>query len=108
MVIKEDFKMSRNKDYTNYKNMVNLKTQVLEETETVKTVKAESFKSAIVFNCNQLNVREKPSRDSKIVDVLDKDTEIRIKESESTKDFYKILTILGVTGYCMKEYISVE
>lgn len=67
----------------------------------------ESVLEAIVVNCSKLNVREKPSSDAKILCELKKGSVVLIETENSTDTFYKIVTITGIEGYCVKEYISV-
>ena len=55
-----------------------------------------------IVNVKLLNVRKEPSKESDVVEILDKDTTIEIFESESTKDFYKI-----TNGYVMKQFIDI-
>jgi len=61
-----------------------------------------------VKDCDKLNVRSEPNPDAKVLCRLDKDAEVQIDKSTSTKDFYKITTASGVSGYCMKKYISAK
>lgn len=61
-----------------------------------------------IRDCDKLNVREEPSIESKILCKLDKLSEVQIDKSKSTKEFYKILTSTGVSGYCMKKYMSIK
>ena len=69
------------------------------EEEVVKEV--EETLTGIV-NVKLLNVRKEPSKESDVVEILDKDTTIEIFESESTKDFYKT-----TDGYVMKQFIDI-
>lgn len=75
-------------------------TPVIEEKVTVYIGK--------IRDCDKLNVREEPTIDSKVVCKLDKLSEVQIDKSNSTRDFYKILTSTGVNGYCMKKYMSIK
>ena len=71
----------------------------------------ETIESAIVVNCVKLNVREKPSRDSKILCVLDKDTELTVAIENSTEDFYKVYCSSNdvlFEGYCIKTFIAIK
>ncbi len=61
-----------------------------------------------VSGWGKLNVREKPSVKSKVVCVIDVETEVIIDEQESTGEFYKVCTATGVEGFCMKKFIAVE
>lgn len=61
-----------------------------------------------IRDCEKLNVREKPDINSKVLCKLDKNSEVEIEKSESTKEFYKVCTSSGINGYCMKKYIYVK
>lgn len=60
-----------------------------------------------VVECDQLYVRSEASVDSEPLGVIKRDTKVRIYESESTDDFYSVCTETGLTGFCMKKFISV-
>lgn len=60
-----------------------------------------------VVNCSKLRVRESDNKEANIVEILNKGAVIEICLTDSTEDFYKINTITGVSGYCMKDYISI-
>lgn len=85
----------------------------IEETKVEETVLSEHTEKVTVYigkirDCDKLNVREKPNADAKVLCKLDKDSEVQIEKAESTKDFYKVYTSSGVSGYCMKKYMSVK
>ena len=61
-----------------------------------------------IRDCDKLNVREEPTTEAKVICKLDKLSEVQIDKTNSTKDFYKILTSTGVNGYCMKKYMSIK
>lgn len=60
-----------------------------------------------VVECDQLYVRSEASVDSEPLGIIKRDTVVRIYESESTDDFYSVCTETGLTGFCMKKFISV-
>lgn len=67
----------------------------------------DPIKDAKVVNCRQLNMREQPSADAKILCVINESTPIKVNVLDSTQDFYKV--IMGRTeGYCMKKFIEVK
>lgn len=70
--------------------------EVSTEPETVK---------GVVFNCVKLNVREKPVAGSRVVKIIDVDTELAVTTDESFGIFYKVCTTSGVEGYCVKDYV---
>lgn len=62
----------------------------------------------VVTDCLKLNVRKNPNSASNVVCAIDCLTEVVIDEIESTEDFYKIYTVSGVEGFCMKKYIALK
>lgn len=75
--------------------------------EEVKEPEKPKFKIGFVHNCERLNVREEPSIKSGIVRVLDKEAEVKVDESKSTKDFYRVIAG-DFNGYCMKKFIQIK
>lgn len=61
-----------------------------------------------VDGCDKLNVRKESTKDSEVLCVLDKLSEVTINLSNSTEDFYKIMTSEGIEGYCMKKFITIK
>lgn len=74
--------------------------------ETVETVKLPENVKGVVANCAKLNVRAEPTLDGDIVSVLDVMSEIEINLSESTDEWFKICTTVGVEGYCMRKFVD--
>ncbi len=65
----------------------------------------------IVVNCQKLNVRRCPRIDpnpASVVAVLNALTEVEIDAKKSTDDFYKIFTVVGVEGFCLKKFIAIR
>lgn len=99
------------KDYTKFSKDDNKKVVV--ETVNVPEVKepekVEKVKPTIgiVTDCIKLNVRKEPNTDAEIVCTIDASTDLVINENESTEDFYKICTVAGIEGYCVKRYITI-
>ena len=83
-------------------------TEELIETPVVEEVPAaeEDSEKTGVVTCAKLNVREKPSKDSKILIVINEKTEVIINLDESTEEFYKVY-VLGYAGYCVKQFIQI-
>ena len=76
---------------------------ICEQLEDPKTAKG------VVSNCTALRVRKDPSvKSNNIISVIDVKTEVEINLDESKEDWYKITTKGGVTGFCMKDYITVK
>ena len=68
-------------------------------------------KVGIVANCEKLNLRRSPLKDSdgvNIITVLLPGVVVVIDEDESTPNFYKVITEDGLEGYCMRQFIEVK
>ena len=68
-------------------------------------------KVGIVANCEKLNLRRSPLKDSdgaNIITVLFPGVAVVIDEDESTSNFYKVITEDGLEGYCMRQFIEVK
>ena len=75
-----------------------------------ETLKKES-KVGIVANCEKLNLRRSPLKDSdgaNIITELLPGVAVVIDEDESTPNFYKVTTETGLEGYCMKQFIELS
>lgn len=107
------------KDYTKYGKTNEVVEPVVEaaaepvvETPVVEAVEVVEPgdclllpKAGRVFNCSRLNVRVAPKPGAAVVCEIPCNTKVEINEAESTDDFYKIYTVSGVEGFCMKTYI---
>lgn len=83
--------------------------EVAKPVEPVKTAKPEPVKVkrlGVVVNCDLLNVRERPSRNAAILCMLLCDSEVEIVDDVGA--FYKVITEVGLEGFCMKDYINVR
>lgn len=85
-------------------------TTTVPEVSTAANVEPEApvepeAKNGVVFNCVKLNVREKPVAGSRVVSIIDANTELTVTTDESIGNFYKICTASGVEGYCVKDYV---
>lgn len=115
--------MSKHHNYQNYSKPNNQPvepTPVVEE-EVVETVEEtieepvveETVEevpvslTGVVSGCKKLNVRKLPSPYEEVLCVLNEKTKVEIDEVNSTEDFYKVTTVSGVEGYCMKKFITV-
>ena len=81
------------KDVTKKEEVVGVEEEAVKEVEETLTG---------IVNVQLLNVRKETSKESDVVEILDKDTTIEIFESESTNDFYKT-----TDGYVMKQFIDI-
>ena len=80
------------------------------ETATEETVETPPVRIYLgkIKNCDKLNVREEPKADAKVLCKLDKTSEVEIDMDNSTSDFYKVYTSSGVSGYCMKKFMTTK
>lgn len=79
--------------------------ETVEESEVAEEDPVVFFRG-IVANCKLLNVREKADKDSKVLCVIKEGDEVQIKMSESLDNWYKVVTVTGIEGHCMKQYIN--
>ena len=81
----------------------------VKEVKTAKAPKKPKVTKGVVSNCASLRVRKEPAvKSDNTISVIDANVEVEINMDESTKDWYKITTKGGVTGFCMKDYITVK
>lgn len=97
--------MSKKFDYTKYSKEEPIEVSV-PNTNEVETY-APKDRYGVVVDCAKLNIREQPSTESEVVGQIDASTELVIQfyEDEEDSAFYKICTVSGIEGYCMKRYI---
>ena len=97
---------------TNYNKMSEKpvkETKVVDTAEEVTVAPPPEPVFGFVSNCRKLNVRQKPNKDADVVCVINKDTEVLIDKTKSTKKFYKVSSPNGpIDGFCMKEYITIK
>ena len=62
----------------------------------------------IVSGCNKLNIRQESSKTSGIKTEVSANTKLTIDLKKSNDEWYKVSTESGVTGFCMKKYVTVE
>ena len=62
--------------------------------------------SGVVTDCVKLNVHKEPSPDAEVVAVIELLSEVAVDMDASSEGFYKICTVAGIEGYCMKKYIA--
>lgn len=97
----------------NNNQSVIIKTEVKEPELVVTEPEVKEPETTImvcfVTGCKRLNVRKEPSKDAKILCVINEDEELTVDMMQNDAgDFYKVRTSKGVDGYCMKQYISVK
>lgn len=77
--------------------------------EEVVSAPTEPPISGIVSNCNKLNVRSAPTKEAKVICIIDAKTKIIIDPDTSTDDWFHVYLTEGdgTEGFCMKEFITV-
>ena len=102
--------MSKKRDYTKFSHSPTEAVEAVEVAEAAEEIVEQVVepKVGIVTDCTRLNVRQEPKANAKIVIVVDATTDLTIFEEESTEDFYKIRTVDGVEGYCMKRFVTIN
>ncbi len=87
----------------------NMPTPEVEPIDDLPTIEPESeiaqYKIGLVYNCEKLNVRQKPKSSAPVICELFRNTEVEINIDGSADGFYKIRTASGIEGFCMKAYI---
>ena len=79
--------------------------------QPVEEAPKKETKVGIVANCEKLNLRRSPLKDSdgaNIITELLSGVAVVIDEDESTPNFYKVTTDTGLEGYCMKQFIELS
>lgn len=84
-------------------------SQIVEQEEVKELVKPViTSVKGVVTGCDMLNVRSKPDKESDVVSMLQRDVEIEIVDTNASDDFYKVVTEIGIEGYCMKDFIAIR
>ncbi len=78
-----------------------------EEPKTVEHGKNREALYGVISKSGNLNLRERPSKDSKILAVLPAGSEVLILDDKDDI-FYHVCLSTGVEGYCMKDYIILK
>jgi SH3-like domain-containing protein len=86
-------------------NTVTITENVVEPESTTET-NSGAVATGVVANCAKLNVRSKPSTDADVVTVINAGDEIKIDVDKSTDKWFKIRTIDGVKGFCMRKFVN--
>ena len=85
-----------------------------EQTENIKEQETEFCEDAarnvigVVTDCLKLNIREKPTKDSRVVTVVTCLDELKIDMCDSNDDWYAVCTATGIEGFCMKKFVAVR
>lgn len=85
-----------------------------EQTENIKEQETEFCEDTarnvigVVTDCLKLNIREKPTKDSRVVTVVTCLDELEIDMGDSNDDWYAVCTATGIEGFCMKKFVAVR
>lgn len=85
-----------------------------EQTENIKEQETEFCEDAarnvigVVTDCLKLNIREKPTKDSRVVTVVTCLDELEIDMGDSNDDWCAVCTATGIEGFCMKKFVAVR
>lgn len=71
--------------------------------------KTTNILQGVVSNCKQLNVRrEAQKRPDNVLCIVSAGDALEINKDRSTNAWFYVTTAGGVSGYCMKEFVTVE
>ena len=76
--------------------------------EQTENIDAARNVIGVVTDCLKLNIREKPSKDSRVVTVVTCLDELEIDMGDSNDDWYAVCTATGIEGFCMKKFVAVR
>ena len=62
----------------------------------------------IVSDCEKLNLRKEPSKDSEVICVLNAGTELMIDSNKSNEEWLSVYNAEGLNGFCMKNFVTVK
>jgi uncharacterized protein YgiM (DUF1202 family) len=84
-------------------------TQEVDELEiTEEQPKEETVSVGFVDNCDRLNVRTQPDKNAQVLTIIVRNMAVQVNIEDSTDLFYKVKTQSGLTGFCVKEYITIK
>ena len=86
---------------------IDMKQSVVESEILESEPEAEPI-IGVVTDCLKLRVRKQPNMAAEVVCEIDALAEVQIDENDSTDEFYKVTTSVGVEGFCMKKFIAVK
>lgn len=77
-----------------------------EDKKILEPVKAKKKRIVIgTVTCDSLFLRAEPDKESDILYIMPKGERVALMDGD-TADFYKV-TVNGVTGYCVKEFVTI-
>lgn len=85
------------------------KKETKREEPTEPTEPTKNEPKTIIGNvtAKRLNIREKPDIGSSILCVAEANSELMIEE-DASDEWFKVCTVLGVEGYCMKKFVDIN
>ena len=83
-------------------------TEAIEEQEAGLCEDAARNVIGVVTDCLKLNIREKPSKDSRVVTVVTCLDKLEIEIGDSNDDWYAVCTATDIEGFCMKKFVAVK
>lgn len=90
------------------KSIPDTSAEIVEKQETELCEDAARNVIGVVTDCLKLNIRKKPSMDSKVVTVATCLDELEIDMGDSNDDWYAVCTAAGIEGFCMKKFVAVR
>lgn len=85
-----------------------LDEEVRDFVETESTEEPEEYLIGKVENCVNLRIRQDPRDNGLILGQIPYGTEVMVDQSNSTDDFYSVVTESGIEGYCMRQFIEIQ
>lgn len=76
------------------------------EEEQCAVEEVESRQIGIISNCNRLNIRALPIKDSTVLSIVPVGTELEVLGVSD--GWYNVCTASGIEGYCMTQYVIVQ
>lgn len=83
-------------------------TDIIKEQESEVCEDTAHNMIGVATDCLKLNIREKPSKDSRVVTVVTCLDELEIDMGDSNDDWYAVCTATGIEGFCMKKFVAVR
>ena len=62
----------------------------------------------VVTDCMKLNVRKEPKSDADVVTIIPALSKVTVDMGGSTDTFYKVHTVDGAHGFCMRKFIALS
>ena len=71
--------------------------------------KKQNKSTGRIVKCELLNIREKPTIDSQVIDTVDLNSKLTINFEESTDEWFNVyVEDKSIDGFCMKKYVDVD